>query len=234
VITDGLTPLTVLAFLAWVGASGMAALALGAAVIARRKELVRRLALGLGVMWLGYGAALLVASPASRDRVLAPGEEKHLCEIDCHLAYSVVGVRAAPTLGGGATPLTAHGVFAVVTVRVRFDSATISRHRGMFPLRPGEHWIDLVDGAGTRYAYSLPAERALGSGDAPPLTRPLVPGESYTADVVFDLPADARDLRLEIRALEPPTWLLIGHENSLFHGTTSFRVSAEAPRPPGA
>ncbi len=225
-ITDGLTPLAVLAFLAFVGSSGLAALAIGAAGIARRRELVRVFALCLGAGWLVYGTAFLLASLTSRDRLLGWGEEKHLCEIDCHLAYSVVTVRAAPTLGSGAARLTAHGVFDIVTVRVRFDSATISSHRGMASLWPDRHRIEVIDGQGGRHAYSLPAERALGAGDAPPLTRPLVPGESYTADLVFDVPAEARDLRLEIRALEFPTWFLIGHENSFFHGKTSFRLSA--------
>ena len=225
-ITDGLTPLTVLAFLALVGSSGLAALAIGAALIARRRELVRLFALCLGAGWVVYGAAFLFASLTSRDRVLGWGVEKHLCEIDCHLAYSVVTVRSAPTLGSGASRLTARGVFDIVTVRVRFDSATISAHRGMAPLWPGVHRIALVDRVGRGYAYSLAAQRALGSGDAPPLTRPLVPGESYTADLVFDVPADAHDLRLDIRALEFPTWFLIGHETSFFHGKTTFRLSA--------
>jgi hypothetical protein len=51
-----------------------------------------------------------------------------------------------------------------------------------------------------------------------------VPGESYTADVVFDVPVDARDLRLEITSLVPPTWLVIGHENSFLHKKTTFRL----------
>ena len=233
-ITDGLTPLTVLAFLAVVGSSGLAALAIGAALIARRRDLVRLFALCLAAAWVAYGAAFLFASLASADRVLGWGEEKHLCEIDCHLAYSVVAVRATPTLGSGASRLAARGVFAVVTVRVRFDSATISPHRGMGPLWPGRHRIDVVDAVGRHYAYSLPGARALGGGEAAPLTRPLVPGESYTADLAFDVPGDARDLRLEIRALEFPTSFLIGHENSFFHGKTSFRLSASGATPPTA
>jgi hypothetical protein len=226
VITDGLTPLNLLALFALVCGSGVAALAIGAALIARRRELARWLALCLGAGWALYGTAFFIAALTSRDVVLGPGAEKHLCEIDCHLAYSVVSVRTTPTLGAGAARQEARGVFHVVTIRVRFDSATISPHRGMVPLWPGEHLIDVADATGRHYAYSLAAQRALGVGDAPPLTRPLVPGESYTADVVFDVPMGAGDLRLEIASLMPPTWLVIGHENSFLHGKTTFRLGA--------
>jgi hypothetical protein len=226
VITDGLTPLNLLALFAFVGGSGVAVLAIGAALIAGRRALARRFALYLGAAWMLYGAAVLIAALTSRDGVLGPGAEKHLCEIDCHLAYSVVGVRTTPTFGSGAARRHARGVFRVVTIRVRSDSATLSPHRGMGPLWPGAHLIDLTDGAGGHSAYSLAAQRALGAGGAPPLTRPLVPGESYTADVVFDVPAEAGDLRLEIASLVPPTWLVIGHENSFLHKKTTFRLGA--------
>src|SRR5215831_19133047 len=42
-----------------------------------------------------YGAAILIFSVISHEKVLARGEEKHFCEIDCHLAYSVVDARQA-------------------------------------------------------------------------------------------------------------------------------------------
>jgi hypothetical protein len=224
-ITDGLTPFNLLALLAIVGGSGIAVLAIGAALIARRGELARLFVLCFGAAWALYGGAFLIASLTSKDRVLRPGEEKHLCEIDCHLAYSVVAARTVPTVGTGPARQIAKGVFEIVTVRVRFDSLTISSRRGMYPLWPDPHWIDVADAAGQQYSYSLPAQQALGGGDAPPLTRPLVPGESYTADVIFDVPMDARDLRLEIASLVPPTWLMIGHENSFFHGKTTFRLT---------
>lgn len=223
-ITDGLTPLNLVALLALVGGSGVAGCAIGAAFIAGRRDVARRCAWWLGAGWALYGAAVFSAALTSRDVVLGAGAEKHLCEIDCHLAYSVVRVRTTPTLGNGAARQHARGLFHVVTIQVRFDSATISPHRGMGPLWPGEHLIEVMDGAGGHYGYSLAAQRALGLGDASPLTRPLVPGESYSADVVFDLPAGVRDLRLEIASLVPPTWLVIGHENSFLHKKTTFRL----------
>jgi hypothetical protein len=42
----------------------------------------------------------------------------------------------------------------------------------------------------------------------------------------FDVPAGAGDLQLEIASLVPPTWLVIGHENSFLHKKTTFRLGA--------
>src|SRR4051794_3830002 len=40
-----------------------------------------------------YVLLLFSMSLASRERVLGLGEEKHFCEIDCHIAYAVVGIQ---------------------------------------------------------------------------------------------------------------------------------------------
>src|SRR5439155_12465337 len=46
-----------------------------------------------------YAAVLLVFSLASREQVAGRGDEKYFCEVDCHLAYSVVDVRKSKSLG---------------------------------------------------------------------------------------------------------------------------------------
>ena len=62
------------------------------------------------------------------------------------------------------------------------------------------------------------------SGPSIPLTRSLQPGESYTTRLVFDLPEKAPDPRLVITESDWITRALIGHENSLLHRKTSFRL----------
>src|SRR5437763_7093268 len=74
-------------------------------------------ALGLGV---AYSLVLLIFSLASADKVLARGAEKHFCEVDCHLAYSITDVRQTKTLGPPARAVTAQDMFYVVTVKTRF------------------------------------------------------------------------------------------------------------------
>ena len=208
-ITDGLNPLSFLTFVALVLGSGAATLLLVFSLILRRPDaarLIAKLALaGVGA----YAALFLLASLTSRDRVLGLNEEKHICEVDCHLAYSVAGAKTAKALDGR----TARGTFYVVTVKVRFDEQTISPRRGMGPLTPNSRYVAIVDGEGRRFETATDV-----------LKRQLVPGEAYTTDVVFDLPPDARDLRLILASHDIVTPFLIGHENSFLHAKTTFRL----------
>jgi hypothetical protein len=206
-ITDGLNPFTLLLFIGLVlGGLALAALCVGARLTGHAA--LAQLALRVGLGGVGaYALLFLVAALTSRDRELAPGEEKHICEVDCHLAYSVAGVKTEPTPGG--TRYT-------VTVKVRFDEATISSRRPKdASLTPNSRYVALVDAEGRRYA---------GSTDG--LRRPLIPGESYMTDLVFDVPAGAQGLRLILRNNDFETHFVIGHENSMGHGRTTFRLAA--------
>jgi hypothetical protein len=179
---------------------------------------------GVGAVYFGL---VLVFSLASGERVLARGEEKHFCEIDCHLAYSVAGVRRAKTVGEGASQATASGEFLVVILKTRFDETTISRGRGNGQLYPNPRRATVYDAEGHAYAASEEARRALaasGGGAGMPLDTPLRPGESYTTELVFDLPADARDPVLLLNESAPETHFIIGHENSLLHKKTEFKL----------
>ena len=205
-ITDGLNPVTVLLFVgAVLGGAALVVLFLVARVTHRQpfaRLTLRTLIAGAGL----YALLLLGASLFSRSRVLAPGEEKHICEIDCHLAYSVTGTKSEPRPDAR--------VRETVTVKVRFDEGTISARRSRTaPLTPNSRYVALVDVQGHEYP---------GSTDG--LRRALIPGESYTIDIVFEVPA-APDLRLVLRTNDAETTLIIGHENSLWHGKTTFALA---------
>jgi hypothetical protein len=214
-ITDGNTIPGILGFLMLAGGTILAAAAVLAAMLKGRTDLAR-LAGGLGIaLWVGYVLLLAAVSLTSTERVLAVGQEKHLCEIDCHMAYTVVDVRSAKTWGGR----SASGTFTIVTLRVRFDSATISSHRGMSPLTPGGRVVQVSDAEGRVFEPLLDAQ-------APPLTKALIPGESYTTTLVFDLPADVSDPRLLVAARSAlPDRFVIGYENSFLHPKTTFRLT---------
>ena len=205
-ITDGLNPLTVLLFVGALVAGAALIVVYVIARVVKREPLAR---ITLRTLLGGVGLYLLLflgASVFSHNRVLAPGEEKHICEIDCHLAYSVAATKAEALPSGG--------LREIVTVKVRFDEATISSRRPKdATLTPNSRYVALVDDAGHQYA-----------GSTGGLKRKLIPGESYTTDIVFDVPAEAKGLRLVLRNDDPESTFIIGHENSLLHGRTTFAL----------
>lgn len=196
------------------------------ALVVRRYGRARVSLVLLACVTATYFGVVLLFSFASGEKVLARGEEKHFCEIDCHLAYSVAGVRRAKTLGEGATQATASGEFLVVTLKTRFDETTISARRGDGELYPNPRSVTVYDADGHVYAPSEMGWRALGStgSGGVPIETPLRPGESYTTELVFDLPADARAERLLVNESDLPTRFIIGHENSPLHKKTEFKL----------
>jgi len=223
-ITDGLNPLNFLLLLGTVAASlGATALWVYARLSGRTTAARRILQAEVGGLAV-YAIALLSSSILSHDRVLAAGQEKHICEIDCHTSYAVSDVDTAHSLGQA----TAHGIFYVVTLRVRFDSNTISSRRGMGPLTPNGRVLRVIAGDGTEYQPSADGEAALAALEGPPipLTKPVIPGETYLTKVVFDLPATVAEPRLLLLAATGlPDRLVIGYENSLLHAKTAFRLA---------
>ncbi|MCA1591518.1 MAG: DUF4352 domain-containing protein [Acidobacteria bacterium] len=189
-----------------------------------------KLVLIAGMLVLGlYLGLMLLFSLSSREKALARGEEKYFCEIDCHLAYSVTGVRKTKTLGDAAAQATAKGDFYVVTLKTRFDEKTISSRRGYEPLHPNPRALMVSDEQGRKYPVSEEGQRALQASQSAgtQLDTPLRPGESYTTQLVFDLPPDAKDPALLINEADLPTRFVIGHENSLMHKRTMFRLEPQ-------
>lgn len=202
-------PLSVLALL---GAAGVVAILFACASLAalagRRRPALRLAALGAAVPAV-YAVALASAGLLSRERTVPAGGEKAFCEIDCHLAYAVVGGRREAGSGGRE--------LRVVSLRTRFDETTISSARGNGPLHPNPRRAALADATGRLVAT------ADAKADAA-LAKPLRPGESYVTDLVFDVPAGTRGLRLLLVESDWPTRLLIGHENGPLHAKTWFAL----------
>jgi hypothetical protein len=194
------------------------------ALVRGRYRRMRVTLFGLALFGATYAGLVLAYSVRSEGRVLAHGEEKYFCELDCHLAYSVVDVRHAKALGAGAARAESRGEFLVVTLRTRFDANTISSRRGDGPLSPNPRAAVLHDAGGRVYEVSEAGRRALATegGVGMPLDTPLRPGESYTTELVFDLPEGAREPVLLFTESSPATRFIIGHENSPLHGKTEF------------
>jgi hypothetical protein len=201
----------ILAVLAFLGTIGLLALTSAVAVwamVSGRMALARRLGLGASGLAAGYLLVLVSAGALSGDMALPPGAEKYFCELDCHLAYSLTGLKQVEGAPPGDTRWA-------LTLRTRFDENTIAPWRGReAPTWPGPRRVELRDGSGRSFA---PGGEAPGSV---PITRELRPAESYETVLLFDLPVDARPAQLLLEDDMFISRLLIGQEPSPFHGKT--------------
>jgi len=193
-----------LAVLGFVGACGGLFLAVASAVIlwfVRKPGFARKSLVVLGAGAAIYFALLLSFSVGSHETALARGQEKYFCEIDCHLAYSIVDAKAS------------NGRY-MITLRTRFDETTTSPSRPQdATLTPSPREVLMVDGSGREYAPIATA--------GTPLLTPLRPAESYTTKLEFIVPQSATHLRLLVATV--PAWpdrVVIGDENSWLHKKT--------------
>ena len=172
-----------------------------------------------------YIGVLLLFSFKSSETVLARGQEKHFCELDCHLAYSVLSVRQNKTLGNASNQSTADGLYHIVTIKTRFDENTISPTRGNGTLTPNRR-LAVIDSQGRKYWPSESGARALAHTEDPgtPFTEAVRPGETYTTKLVFDLPTDVANPTLLLNEGGWLTRFIIGHENSPLHKKTRFQL----------
>jgi hypothetical protein len=215
--------------LAFLGTGGLLLL-MGAVFLytlfARKHKLTLKVLGACVLLCCLYLGLMLAFSFASSRKALARGEEKHFCEIDCHLAYSVVDVARTKTLGNVPNQTTAGGTYTILTIKTRFDETTTSATRGNGLLYPNSRVIKILDEQGREYEPSPEGQRVLNvsQGGGTPIETPLRPGESYTTELVFDLPADARDPRLLVNESDLPTRFVVGHENSPLHKKTEFKL----------
>ena len=209
-------PIGALAFLGTGLLFAVAILGLLGALIARKFRFARFVLVIMLVLGGSYLAAMLGFSLASHEKVLARGEEKHFCEIDCHLAYSIANTRQTKTLGDLPNQATAQGVYTIVTIKTRFDETTIAPWRGDGQLYPNNRVLTLVDDSRNRYSPVMQT--------GTPLVTPLRPSGSYTTDVAFDLPANAKPTALLINEADWITHLIIGNENSPLHRQAKFQL----------
>jgi hypothetical protein len=181
---------------------------------------------GIGVVIGAYVLLLFAFSRFSKERVLKVGEEKHFCEIDCHIAYSVAEVKSV-TLPGGGDPVL------LVELRTRFDPTTISETRPRdAPLTPNPKTATLVDESGRTYpAVNRSELQVVPKASDAPFGQSLRPGESYVSTFGYRIPGGSRGLRLLIATADGPEQILIGSELSFFHKKTYFESGPAMPNP---
>ncbi len=210
-----------IAAMLFLATAGLAFLLLGSATVLFfvRRNWARQALIGCAALVAGYAAVLAGFSVASYERTLARGEEKHFCELDCHIAYSVQDVERVPTIGD----VTAKGEFYIVRLRTLFDPTTISPRRPKdAPLTPVPPDVMLVDDSGRAYGVSITGQNAWDTihGPQPSAREPLVPGASYDRILVFDGTRGEKSPRLLLTLVGPPSPILVGDESSPGHKKT--------------
>lgn len=185
---------------------------LALAAVATGRIWLRNFALGGIGVWLTCYVVLLVGfSFVSEDRELAWNEPKAFCGLylDCHLHTAVTKVRKARTIRNK----TANGEFYIVTVKVFSNAKQATLGFGGLKLH-------VTDADGRLYPHVPEAEPA-----EPWFTRPVPAGDGFERDVVFDLPVDVRNPRLDMHDDQSLVEkFLIDDEDSVFHKRTYFKL----------
>ena len=173
---------------------------------------------GAVAIWLVfYTTTLLGVSLASSEKTLGLNEPKAFCGfyIDCHLHASVTDVRTAKQIGDK----TAQGIFYIVKVKIFSDA----RRAAIGLLDPQ---FAVVDEQGGIFE---PLEDSSVSGNS--FERKVPAGGSFEEAVIFDLPADIENPRLDIaegigidKVIEA---VLIGDEDSILHERNYFELKEQ-------
>ena len=206
-----------------IGGLFVAVVLLAIALIGKRTWL-RNFVLGSVTVWLVFYAAMLLGfSMASREKNLELNEAKEYCGfyLDCHMHTAVTGVRTAKTLGDR----TANGNFYIVKVKVFSDAKNPN-----ITLRLVEPTPELIDEHGHIYRRVTDAENLLPTAQAQ-LGQDIKNKETVEKEIVFDLPADVKDPRLDIRdgnAIDQAIdAVLIDNENSICHKRNYFKLEGQ-------
>jgi hypothetical protein len=176
---------------------------------------------GVAVWYSFYIIIFLTSSIFSEEKTLALNEPKSYCGFyfDCHLHTAVTEVRRAKTLGDK----TANGEFYIVKVKVFSDARRE-------PLRLISTEAKIIDAQKREYGRDMEAEKFL--GEQPEFEKQIAPTETFAKEIVFDIPADARNPRLDLKDgygidnyIEA---VLVGDEDSFFHKRQLFSLENTA------
>ena len=211
----------VLLMMMTIGGLIVAALLFAVSVFTKKTWLRNFVFGGVAVWFVFYFAMLFGFSAASKEKDLALNEPKEFCGfyLDCHMHTAVTAVRTAKTIGNK----TANGEFYIVSVKVFSDAKAAT----LGLLTVDAH---VVDKAGQKYDRDDDAESQLPA--QPDFEKRISPVESFEKEIVFDLPDDVENARLDIRegygidhTIEA---LLIDDEDSILHKRNYFKLMEPA------
>jgi hypothetical protein len=172
---------------------------------------------GVAIWFAFYTTMLFSFSLFSTEKTLAFNEPKEYCGfyLDCHMHTAVTAVRRTDKLGDR----RATGEFYIVTVKV-FSNA---KRATLGLLTVDAH---VVDAGGRTYSRDTLAETEL--PPQPEFDKKVSPGESFEKEIVFDLPVDVQNPRLDMRegygidhVIEA---VLVNDEDSFLHKRNYFAL----------
>jgi hypothetical protein len=232
--TPQFAPIVVLAFLGTGFLLAASVLLLVGGLIGKSRLVLRLGWISGLVLLVGYGGILMGFSWLSREVVLPMGCWKYFCEIDCHVADSVTGIRTIGSADPEMAQVAGNGKFVVIQLKTWFDPTTISAHRGNGPLTPNARVVHLEDAAGRFYDESARESAVLATLGlaSTPLRTALRPGESYVTYLVFEVPPSAGGFRLLLSSADEVNALLWGDENSVWHKRIAFSLEPEGSLKP--
>jgi hypothetical protein len=212
----------VLLMLMTIGGLAVATILLGIAWL-HDSSWLRRFVLGSVAIWfLFYAVMLIGASLMSTERTIALGDTdgKAFCGfyLDCHMHTAVMNVTRSKTIGNK----TALGEFYIVRVKVFSDAKQATL--GLITVD-----AHVVDASGATYARDIVAETQL--PPQPDFEQKISPIESFEKQIVFDLPVDVQNPRLDTREGSGLDRLveafLVGDEDSILHKRSYFSLEAQ-------
>jgi len=203
-----------LLMLATIGSLGLAFILLIISVWTKNFWLTK-FVLGAVAIWLViYAVALIGVSLLSKEKILGLNEPKAFCGfyIDCHMHTAVTNVRKTKTIGDK----IAKGEFYIVKIKVFSDArrTALGLHAPKF---------EVVDALKRKYQRLVELETPV-----PPFDEKVPAGSAFEKEIIFDLPADVQNPRLDIaegigidKVIEA---VLIGDEDSIGHKRNYFNL----------
>ena len=186
-----------------------------------KKAWLRTFVIGGVLVWFVFYVVMLIGfSAMSAEKNLSLNEPKEFCGfyLDCHMHTAVTGVKREKSIGDR----TANGEFYIVKVKVFSDAKQATL---------GLHMVDAKVLDDQKRAYERDHEAETNLGERPPFDQKISPVESFEKEIVFDLPADVRNPRLDLRdgygidhVIEA---VLIDDEDSIFHKRNYFNISEQ-------
>ncbi len=209
-----------LMMLATIGGMGLAFILLIIAAWTKQVWLSKFVSGAVAVWLVFYTTMLLGVSLASRETTLGLNEPKEFCGfyLDCHMHAAVTNVKKTKTLGDK----TAEGEFYIVRVKVFSDAKRATL---------GLITVDAKVSDDRNREFRRDAEAEENLVEQPPFDRQISPLESFEKEIVFDLPADAKNPRLDIKEGYGIDHLieafLIGDEDSILHKRNYFELAEQ-------